>query len=108
MLFTHLGVAAMVVALVKLLLLLIDGDFGTESVLLVLDVIKRLLIIVIIVGGHHLRAVRFPRLHLVKVQFLLIAHRASLLEVYRLLSSLLNCIARCHLLGLSVALRCRR
>lgn len=48
----------MVVALVKLLLLLIDGDFGTESVLLVLNVIKRLLVVivatVIVVGGHHL------------------------------------------------------
>lgn len=58
MLFAHLGVATMVVALVKLLLLLIDGDFGTESVLLVLNVIKRLLVVivatVVVVGGHHL------------------------------------------------------
>jgi len=57
LLFAHLGVATMVVALVKLLLLLIDGDFGTESVLLVLNVIKRLLVVIVatvVVGGHHL------------------------------------------------------
>jgi len=40
LLFAHLGVATMMVALVKLLLLLIDGDFWTEPILLVLNVIK--------------------------------------------------------------------
>lgn len=47
----------MVVALVKLLLLLIDGDFGTESVLLVLNVIKRLLVVIVatvVINGHNL------------------------------------------------------
>ena len=99
--------ASMVVALVHLLLLiLIDWHFRGEPIVLLAA--AKIVVVGLLIGCHHqVASVGFTLLQIIKIQILMIvAHRTSLLEIYRLLCLLLNCLAWGQLFGLSVALGC--